>query len=293
MISDDMVTFVRNDLIVFGGSVLALLVIVLVGIFREVRWIMLPILSCFYSGVVMVGVLGLIGWKVTVISSSFPALMLIITISMNIHLIVCYRQVNRDRPGDSHLELVRATTHRMVKPCLYTALTSIIGFSSLLVSGIKPVIDFGWMMSAGLAVTFITSFLLFPTSLLVLGGTKSKPTTASDRFLSPVYLARLSETQGNKILILVLILTLVSIAGVSPLRVENSFINYFKEDTEIYQGLKLVDKKLGGTTTLEVMIKFKDATEEILKPEDLVGMTEDEIQLEREYAEALANSPEY
>ena len=106
-------------------------------------------------------------------------------------------------------------------------------------------------------------------------------------------MARLSETQGNKILILVLILTLVSIAGASRLRVENSFINYFKEDTEIYQGLKLVDKKLGGTTTLEVRIKFKDATEEILKPEDLVGMTEDEIQLEREYAEALANSPEY
>ena len=184
MISDDMVTFVRNDLIVFGGSVLALLVIVLAGIFREVRWIVLPILSCFYSGMVMVGMLGLIGWKVTVISSNFLALMLIITISMNIHLIMRYRQINRDRPGDSHLELVRATTHRMVKPCLYTALTSIIGFSSLLVSGIKPVIDFGWMMSAGLAVTFITSFLLFPTSLLVLGGTKSKLTTASDRFLS-------------------------------------------------------------------------------------------------------------
>ncbi|MFB3104766.1 MAG: RND family transporter, partial [Pseudomonadales bacterium] len=171
MITDDMITFVRNDLIVFGGGVLVFLIIVLTAIFRELRWIVLPLLSCFYAGLIMVGVLGLIGWKVTVISSNFLALMLIITISMNIHLIVRYRQLNRDHPGDDQLALVRTTTHKMVKPCLYTALTTIIGFSSLVVSEIKPVIDFGWMMSAGLAVTFVTSFLLFPALLMVIGKT--------------------------------------------------------------------------------------------------------------------------
>ncbi|MCH9019989.1 MAG: MMPL family transporter, partial [Proteobacteria bacterium] len=160
MITDDMITFVRNDLIIFGGGVFVFLIIVLTVIFRELRWIVLPLLSCFYAGLIMVGVLGLIGWKVTVISSNFLALMLIITISMNIHLIVRYRQLNRDHPGDDQFALVRTTMHKMVKPCLYTALTTIIGFSSLVVSEIKPVIDFGWMMSAGLAVTFVTSFLL-------------------------------------------------------------------------------------------------------------------------------------
>ena len=174
MIADDMVTFVRNDLIIFGGGVLVFLIIVLTAIFRELRWIVLPLLSCFYAGSIMVGVLGLIGWKVTVISSNFLALMLIITISMNIHLIVRYRQLNRDHPSDDQFALVRTTTHKMVKPCLYTALTTIIGFSSLVVSEIKPVIDFGWMMSAGLAVTFVTSFLLFPTLLMVMGKTGSQ-----------------------------------------------------------------------------------------------------------------------
>ena len=293
MITDDMVTFVRNDLIVFGGGVLVFLIIVLTAIFRELRWIVLPLLSCFYAGLTMVGVLGLIGWKVTVISSNFLALMLIITISMNIHLIVRYRQLNRDHPGDDQLALVRTTTHKMVKPCLYTALTTIIGFSSLVVSEIKPVIDFGWMMSASLAVTFVTSFLLFPTLLMVMGKTASKPTFDSDRFLLPAYLARLTETQGNKILVLALVLTIVSVAGITRLRVENSFINYFSDDTEIYQGLKLIDEKLGGTTPLEILIKFKDDSGNLLKPEDLEGLTEEEIQMEREYAAALANSPEY
>ena len=292
MITDDMVTFVRNDLIVFGGGVLVFLIIVLTAIFREFRWIALPLLSCFYAGLIMIGVLGLIGWKVTVISSNFLALMLIITISMNIHLIVRYRQLNQDHPDDDQLTLVRITTHKMVKPCLYTALTTIMGFSSLVVSEIKPVIDFGWMMSAGLAVTFATSFLLFPTLLLVMGKKAAESTSESIRFPVPAYLARLTETQGGKILVLAILLTVFSIGGITQLRVENSFINYFSDDTEIYQGLKLIDEKLGGTTPLEVLIKFESETPEELTPEDLKEMTPEEIQMEREYMQAIANSPE-
>jgi hypothetical protein len=293
MITDDMVTFVRNDLIVFGGGVLAFLIIVLTIIFRKPRWIVLPLLSCFYAGLIMMGVLGVSGWSVTVISSNFLALMLIITISMNIHLIVRYRQLRRDHPDDDQLTLVRTTIHKMVKPCLYTALTTIIGFGSLVVSDIKPVIDFGWMMSAGLAVTFATSFLLFPTLLMVMGRTESKPSSGNDRFLLPAYLARLTETQGNKILLLAVLVTIAGAAGISQLRVENSFINYFSDDTEIYQGLKLIDDKLGGTTPLEILIKFPDDNDDVLSPEDLEGLSEYEIELEREFAAAMANAPEY
>ena len=293
MITDDMVTFVRNDLIVFGGGVLAFLIIVLTIIFRKPRWIVLPLLSCFYAGLIMMGVLGVSGWSVTVISSNFFALMLIITISMNIHLIVRYRQLRRDHPDDDQLTLVRTTIHKMVKPCLYTALTTIIGFGSLVVSDIKPVIDFGWMMSAGLAVTFATSFLLFPTLLMVMGRTESKPSSGNDRFLLPAYLARLTETQGNKILLLAVLVTIAGAAGISQLRVENSFINYFSADTEIYQGLKLIDDKLGGTTPLEILIKFPDDNDDVLSPEDLEGLSEYEIELEREFAAAMANAPEY
>ena len=292
MITDDMVTFVRNDLVVFGGGVFLFLVIVLTAIFREFRWIVLPLLSCFYAGLTMIGVLGLIGWNVTVISSNFLALMLIITISMNIHLIVRYRQLHQDHPADDQFELVRNTTHKMVKPCLYTSLTTIMGFSSLVVSEIKPVIDFGWMMSAGLAVAFATSFLLFPTLMLVMGKREPKNITESVRFPVPAYLARLTEFQGNKIMILAILLTIVSVIGMTRLRVENSFINYFSSDTEIYKGLKLIDEKLGGTTPLEILIRFEPEFLEELTPEDLKEMTPEEIQMEREYLKARADKPE-
>ena len=291
MITDDMVTFVRNDLVVFGGGVFAFLIFILTVIFRKLRWIVLPLLSCFYAGLIMIGVLGLVGWKVTVISSNFLALMLIITISMNIHLIVRYLQLQRDHPDDDQLALVRTTVHKMVRPCLYTALTTIIGFGSLMVSEIKPVIDFGWMMSAGLAVTFATSFLLVPTFLLVMEKTESRPIADSDRFFLPAYLARLTEFQGNKILGFAVVVTVVSAVGISLLRVENSFINYFSDDTEIYQGLKFIDEKLGGTTPLEILVKLVDDIEE-LTPEDLEEMTPEEIEAEREYIQALRTKPE-
>lgn len=295
MITDDMVTFVRNDLVVFGAGVLAFLIIVLTAIFRELRWIVLPLLSCFYAGLIMIGVLGLIGWKVTVISSNFLALMLIITISMNIHLIVRYRQLHRDHPDDDQLALVGTTARKMVKPCLYTALTTIMGFSSLVVSEIKPVIDFGWMMSAGLAVTFATSFILFPAMLMTMGRTsgRTQPETSGDRFHLPSHLARLTETAGNKILVLAVFLTVASVVGITQLRVENSFINYFSDDTEIYQGLELIDEELGGTTPLEILVKFEPNPDDVLTEEDLEGMTEEEIEMEREYAALRTNSPQY
>ena len=291
MITDDMVTFVRSDLTVFGAGVLAFLIIILTAIFRKMRWIVLPLLSCFYAGLIMIGVLGLFGWMVTVISSNFLALMLIITISMNIHLIVRYLQLHRDYPDDDQLVLVRTTVHKMVKPCLYTALTTIIGFGSLVVSDIKPVIDFGLMMSAGLTVTFATSFLLFPSLLLVMGKTESSFTSDGIRFTLPEYLARLTEFQGNKILAFSVVLTVVSVVGISMLRVENSFINYFSDDTEIYQGLKLIDEELGGTTPVDILVKFEDDIED-LTLEDLAEMTEEEIRDERAYIHALRTQPE-
>ena len=288
MIADDMITFVRNDLVVFGIGVAVFLVIVLSLIFREARWVVLPLAGCFYAGLLMIGMLGLVGWKVTVISSNFLALMLIITISMNIHLTVRYRQLHRDFPELSHRDLVAATVQRMVWPCLYTALTTIIGFGSLVFSGIKPVIDFGWMMSIGLAVTFVTAFTLFPSIVLLLGRTPremhsgagprhkhprlhhsrtcSEASDAPERpdaestFTRGITrgLALAAERRGGWVMAAAGVLLAVGALGASRLTVENSFVDYFSEDTEIYRGLALIDRELGGTTPLEVVLDLDE-----------------------------------
>ena len=267
MIADDMITFIKNDLIIFGVGVFLFLVGMLTIIFRKLRWVLLPLLSCFYAGLLMLGLLGLVGWNVTVISSNFISLMLIITMSMNVHLIVRYRQLSNDFPNQSQHELVLETACKMVWPCLYTALTTIMAFSSLVVSGIKPVIDFGWMMTIGLSVTFLTSFILFP-ALLVLMSRTSEKLNPRDEFQFTPKLADLTEGHGNKVLIVTLLLAVVSGYGITRLEVENSFINYFSEDTEIYQGLRLIDEKLGGTTPLDIILTLDEEEEEAFEEDD-------------------------
>ena len=265
MIADDMITFIKNDLIIFGIGVFLFLIIMLTVIFRKLRWVVLPLISCFYAGLLMIGLLGLIGWNVTVISSNFISLMLIITMSMNVHLIVRYRQLSNDFPDYTQYQLVLNTATKMVWPCLYTALTTIMAFTSLVVSGIKPVIDFGWMMTIGLSVTFLTSFILFPSLLILLPKTSEAKILKREFQFTPK-LASITEKHGNKILISTVFLTMASIYGITRLQVENSFINYFSKDTEIYQGLRLIDEKLGGTTPVDILLNFEDS--EVINNED-------------------------
>lgn len=263
MITDDMVSFIKNDLLVFGIGVFVFLVVMLSIIFRKPRWVILPLLSCAFAGALMIGLLGLVGWNVTVISSNFISLMLIITMSMNVHLVVRYRQLRNDLPDLNQQDLVMEMASKMVWPCLYTALTTIMAFGSLVVSGIKPVIDFGWMMTIGLTVTFVTTFLLFPALLVLM----KKPELEQDKldgFQMMHTLSVFTVNHGNKILLLSVVLVVVSGIGISKLEVENSFIDYFSKDTEIYRGLKLIDDKLGGTTSLDIILKFEEEPEEEL-----------------------------
>ncbi len=273
MIADDMITFIKNDLIIFGIGVFMFLVIMLTIIFRSLRWVVLPLISCFYAGLLMIGLLSLVGWSVTVISSNFISLMLIITMSMNVHLIVRYRQLRNDFPEYSQYELVLNTTSKMVWPCLYTALTTIMAFTSLVVSGIKPVIDFGWMMTIGLSVTFLTSFILFPSLLILLPKTKKRVMPEKEFQFTPK-LANFTERYGNSVLILTLILSSVSVYGISKLQVENSFINYFSDDTEIYKGLRLIDEKLGGTTPVDILLNFDEIDDDEVVDEDFENFDE-------------------
>jgi predicted RND superfamily exporter protein len=259
MITDDMITFIRNDLINFGIGVLIFILSTLVIIFKKFIWVTAPIVNCVYSVLFMIGLLGFLDWKVTVISSNFISLMLILTLSMNIHIIVRYRQIYTALKCNKK-QSVLSTLQKMVWPCLYTALTTIVAFASLIMSDIKPVIDFGYMMLLGLTTLFITSFILLP-SLIMLYSNKGNSLINNTRtkLFFTEYLARITIKSQKSIYIVFSLLTLITVYGLNQLKVENSFINYFRSNTEIYKGMQLIDNKLGGTTPMDVIIKFKEA----------------------------------
>jgi len=254
MIASDMIDFVRGDIRVFGIGVALFLITLLSISFKRLRWIVVPMAVCAIAVLGMVGYLGLVEWRVTVVSSNFISLLLIITLSLMVHLVVRFQEVQEEQPALDHQGILGETMRSKLAPSFYTAATTMVAFGSLVVSDIRPVIDFGWMMVVGVGLAFVLAFALFP-SLLV----RMKPPRPVNRrhdLTAGVTrsLAYLVERFSVPTLALYILIVLASLVGISRLSVENRFIDYFKESTEIHQGMLLIDKELGGTTPLDVIL---------------------------------------
>lgn len=257
MIAADMVSFVRSDLVTFGGAILGIMLVVLAIIFRRVRWVAIPLVTCSSTVVVMLGLLGALDWRMTVISSNFVAVLLIITLAICIHLVVRYRELHAEQPDGDLYERVLRTVQLMAVPCFYTGITTIVAFVSLVVSGIQPVIDFGWMMTVGISVALLLSFIVVPCMMLVWPEGRPHHHTGADPTLT-AWFAKITDKRGAAILGVTGAVSLLIILGVSRLQVENRFIDYFHHSTEIYQGMELLDSKLGGTIPLDIVISPPD-----------------------------------
>ena len=269
MIADDMMSFIKNDIIIFGVGVLFFILATLWLIFKKVIWIIVPLSSCLFAVLIMIGVLGFLGWKVTVISSNFIALMLILTMAMNIHISTRFLQLKKEFPNLNKSKIIELTTSKMFLPILYTVLTTICAFLSLIFSGIKPVIDFGWMMTVGLITSILTTFTLLPCLLSLYPEKNLFEIHQNKKSKITSFLENFTIKNINIIFASSILLILISIFGISKLKVENSFINYFNKNTEIYKGMKLIDDKLGGTTPLDIIIKFpKEIRDTELNNED-------------------------
>ncbi len=256
MIADDMMTFIKNDIVVFGIGVFIFIILTLWFIFKNIKWVVMPLLGCAISVIIMVGLLGLIGWKVTVISSNFIALMLILNMAMNIHVTVRFLQLKKEFPDFTKNEAVLISSKKMMLPILYTVLTTICAFLSLIFSGIKPIIDFGWMMTLGLLVSISVTFLLLPSLLCLFSKENEINLKDTEKSFITSLLGSIAKKSKVFLFGLTLIIIISSIVGIIKLEVENSFINYFDKETEIYKGMKKIDDELGGTTPLNIILKF-------------------------------------
>ncbi len=287
MVADDLITFIKADLKIFGLGVLCLLALTLWLIFGQLQWVFLPLLCSVLSVVTTCGLLGTFGWEVTVISSNFISLQLIITMAVTIHLVVRYRELICKSPEADQRQLVFETALSMVKPCSFAVLTTVAGFSSLILCNILPVITFGWMMSAGITVSLLLTFLLFPALLVLMP--KRVPTICVISSSITGVLAQFTEKRGRMILVLSSLLLIGGAVGASRLMVENSFIDYFRKSTELYQGMKVIDEQLGGTTPLDVLVDFEmeETPLEEVSGEELGGLL-DELDAEFEAEKGAA-----
>ena len=254
MIASDMMSFVKSDLNYFGVGVFIIFILTLGVVFRRLRWVVLPLSCSAVVGLFVVGFLGLVDWRVTVVSSNFIALLLIISISLSIHIIVRYQEIAGREQSLNQNELVSLTIQEMFRPCLYTALTTMVAFASLSISDIKPVIEFGKMMVMGILFAFIFTFTVLPSIMSLINKLSSDSEKDFSKGLT-LHFASYTSKNGKVVVTLSSLLLIVSLIGITKLTVENRFIDYFKESTEIYQGMELLDLKLGGTAPLDIVLE--------------------------------------
>jgi resistance-nodulation-cell division superfamily transporter len=282
MIADDMVGFVKADLATYGVSITLLLSLCLWLFFRQVRYIIMPIFICIISVIWASGVFGFFGWEITVISSNFIALQLIITISVVIHLIVSYREFYLLKPHFSNTQLVYLTLRDKAKPSFFAIFTTVIGFASLAISDIKPIIMLGIMMSASISISLILAFLLFGSLATILP--KIPPVKSfENNFNFTKYCASFALNQKMAVFIISFIMLTFGIFGISKLKVENSFIDYFKQTTEIFKGMRIIDTKLGGTMPIDIIVKFKDQKQDKNEEKDEFDAEFDENKNDEKY----------
>jgi predicted RND superfamily exporter protein len=259
MIVEDLINYVKKDIVIFGSGVFIFMLITLWIIFRDIKWVIFPLLSCLISIALMIGTLGYLNWKVTVISSNFISIMLVLTMEINIHYIQRYKQFQNLYPKKKETELTQLTADGIFQSILYGVFITIIGFLSFIFCDIRPVIDFGYMMSVGLIISMLVTMILLPSLIIQFKPKISKNDYEKDsKFFKN--LANFAINQKLLIIFSSAAILLASFYGSSKITVENSFINYFNKDTEIYKGMKLIDEKLGGTTPLEIIVKFKDTS---------------------------------
>ena len=258
MIADDMIAFVRSDLATYGLATLLLCSLCLFVYYLQLRYVFLAIFICLVCVGVASGLFGLLGFEITVISSNYIALQLIITLSVVIHLINSYREFFRKKSSFSQKAIVYLALKERMSPCFFAIFTTIIGFISLVFSDIRPIISLGVMMSASITLSLIFSFWLFGSIMSLLS--KKSVNTAFERYFSLTTLcAKIAlNLRARKVVFAISALGLcVGLWGISKLSVENSFIGYFKENTDIYKGMELIDNKLGGTVPFDIIISFK------------------------------------
>ena len=254
MITSDMMDYIRSDLVLFGTAVALIFAIMLYLFFGNIWLVTLPLTNALVTTFITAGFLGFMDWKISVVSSNFIALLLILTISLTVHVLVKVNELKKENPNFK--EALSESVNQMFLPCFFAALTTAIAFLSLLLGDLKPVIEFGKMMAFGISIAFISTFTLLPSLLSIIGNITTKDRLNLHKITNNIL--GFSKANTSTIYIVFVLSFAALLFGASRLEVENRFIDYFDKNTEIHQGMLEIDTYLGGTSTLDIIIKEPD-----------------------------------
>ncbi|MDO6446695.1 MMPL family transporter [Colwellia sp. 1_MG-2023] len=287
LLAYELINIIESDLLLFGSIILIAVIVILTYLFRQFSWVFLPIFCCAVSVIITLGLLAVFALKVTVISANVIALQIILSLAMIIHLIIQYQEFVETGRFTTQTALVLATLKSKFKPCLFAAITTTVGFATLIFSSVQPVISFGWMMVIAMSVSVIVGLVFFPALLLSIFSIQKHVAkhTIIEQFMSSM--ANVVNRLPTKISLLTIVVTLAFGVGCFKLTAENSFLNYFSDSTDVKRELTFIDQEFGGSTSFDVLYKIPKAQQKkdlILSAETVQTITAIQTMLSQQKA---------
>lgn len=255
LIVDDIVYYIKSDLLVYTLLLGLILAVVMWLFFRNLSFVILSIVVCIFTLAISSGIFALLGYKITIVSSNYISILFVVNISLIIHLIVSYLENIKKYKNADKKRLILITALQKTTPSFYAIATTMIGFLGLMFANIMPIVHLGVVMAVGVLVALIFTFVIFMSFMMLVRIPREVEFVSLGlRILE--FSSNIAINNKLRIYFVAFLCVVFSVYGIRYLSVENSFINYFKSGSEIKEGLLVIDENLGGTIPLEVIVKF-------------------------------------
>ncbi len=247
----DMFLYVEQDSRLMGVASTGLLMLIIVLMFRSLRWMILPLLVVQPALLWTKGLLAMTGMRLSMVSSMLTSLTTICGVAVVMHIAVEYRESREQR---SRVDAFRHVFRKLAIPVFWVVVTTAIGFGSLMTSDITPIRSFGLMLMVSSMMVLVACFVFLPAGILwgrwdpdpQVGRSEERLTRGLGRLFDVVTRRRWTMIGG------LLVITGLASIGIQYVRVETDFSRNFRQNSPIVEAIDYFETRFGGVGSWEV-----------------------------------------
>ena len=245
--------YLSRDSVRLALPILLLVVLVLFVNFRSIRGVLLPLFIMLASILWTLGLMGLLGRKITIVGVMLPTLILIISSSYSIHFLNQYfRNIFDSGPRIQRVEHAFSSIGRTI---ILAAMTTIAGFAALTVNRIRPMMELGIFVLIGVFIGMALSLTFLPSTLSMLPVPGKRLHAASETSgFNRLFCSLESVVVHHRWIILAVAVVIAawSVAGMHNIVVDTTWKRFFREDSRVIQSQTFITNNYGGVSTINV-----------------------------------------
>lgn len=287
--------YMNKDLMYLIPLVIIVVLLILTISFQRIGGVVLPILTVTISTIWAMGAMSLFGKNITIISTATPVILIAVGSAYGIHIITHYYEEMQKRKGtvvthEEHYNIIAHIFKVVGMPVFLAALTTSIGFLSLLASPIVALRDFGFSTSIGVFTAFIVSVILIPSILLLQHRVKTDKSANDENgkekvdMMAKVFIMiyHFLDKKKYRLIMIFVVMVIISIYGITKIKIDSQVVKYFKDDSPVSLADQFLNEKYAGTNIINITVKGKEAGD-LAHPDILKAMDDLSIYLENKY----------